>query len=210
MHAEGKVIVIPDVAKFNFGVITEGGIDVAGLQEANTEKVNEVIAFVKSHDVDVKDIKTERYNVTPRYQRCISNNGVCPPPEIVGYTVRQEISVKIRDFSVIGAVLSGAVEHGANSVSQLFFTIDDPTEIENQAREEAIAKAQTKAKAIAKTTGFRIGRLLSISEGYMSPVPKYALTMEAVGRGGDDIAAPVIEPGSQEVIVNVTLSYEIQ
>lgn len=209
VSAEGKVVAVPDVARFTFGVITQGGTDIASLQEENTTKVNDAILFVKSQGVEDKDIKTESYNVEPRYKSCVKNGGVCPPPEIVGYTVRQTVSVKIWDFAQIGSTLSGIIGHGANSVSRLSFTIDDPTEIENEAREEAIAKAQTKAKAIAEAGGFRIGKLLSVSEGYVSPVPKYAMS-EALGRGGGDIPAPVIEPGSQEVIVSVMLRYEIR
>lgn len=226
---EGKVVAVPDVAEFTFSVITQGGKDLSKLQQENTERVNRAIGFVKSKGVDAKDIKTQGYNLEPRYQNVICKqvprpmpavesesytiiDRTCPPPEIVGYTITQTVSVKVRDFTKIGELLAGAVSSGANSVSQLSFVIDDRAALENKAREEAIVKAQAKAKAIAKVGGFRLGKLISINEGWTGPI-SYA-RYEAFGKGGDAMPmaapAPSIEPGSQEVMVSVTLIYEIR
>ena len=213
VSGEGKVITVPDVAEFTFGVVTEGGTDIAGLQDENTGKTNQAIAFVKSNGVDAKDIKTQSYNLTPRYQRFSCPRAAleaepCPPPEIVGYTITQSVLVKVRDFTTIGNILAGVVRSGANTVSQLNFTIDDPDQPQSEARAEAIAKANEKAKSIAKAAGFRLGRLLSISESGRTPPPIF-FREAALGVSAAP-AAPTIEPGSQEVVVNVTLSYEIQ
>lgn len=214
--ADGKVSGAPDIAQFSFSVITEGGTDIAKLQEDNTKKVNQAIAYIKQNGVDSKDIATQDYNVSPRYQysNCLPD-GICPPPEIIGYTVSQTVSVKVRDFSKTGTLLSGVIKEGANSVSQLNFTIDDQTELQNQARAKAIAKAKDKAEELAAAGGFRIGRLLSIEEGsYATPMMArdYAVK-ESYGVGGGIPAptpAPAIEPGSQDIVVTVTLRYEIK
>lgn len=219
---EGKVIAVPDVARFDFTVLTDGGTDVANLQQKNTERMNKVIAFVKEKGVDAKDIKTEYYSLDPRYEsyNCVPApyNSVrpCPPAEIVGYTVRQSVTVKIRDFAKIGGIMGGIVEQGANQVGSLSFTVDDPAKLRDQAREEAIAKAKESAESLARAGGFRIGRLLSIDEngGGYPMYDKYAY-----GRGGEMVAlsaapaaapVPSIEPGSQDIIVSVNLRYEIE
>jgi uncharacterized protein YggE len=115
--------------------------------------------------------------------------------------------VKIRDFAKIGEVVSGVVGSGANSVSELSFAIDDPTAVQNQARGEAIDKARNKARAIAEAGDFSIGRLLSIDENAPGQPPVYG-----VGGAMDEkaLSAPTIEPGSQEVVVTVNLTYEIK
>src|SRR3989338_5762353 len=61
VSGEGKAVGIPDVARFTFSVITEGGKDIAALQQDNASKVNKAIEFVKSKGVDKKDIRTENY-----------------------------------------------------------------------------------------------------------------------------------------------------
>ncbi|MBI4993918.1 SIMPL domain-containing protein [Candidatus Wolfebacteria bacterium] len=214
--AEGKAVAKPDIAKFSFSVITEGGKDMAALQKENTEKTNQAIEFLKSGGIDAKDIKTLNYNLEPRYQyySCpINNTGSqpCPPAEIVGYKIIQNVSVKIRDFSKIGDFVSGVVKNGANEVSQLSFDIDNLTNIQNQAREEAIKKAKEKAENIAKSGDFRLGRLLSIEENGPTPVYGYGMGV-STAKSFETVAisAPTIEPGSQEIIVNITLRYEIE
>jgi len=213
VSAEGKSVSIPDVAEFNFSVVTEGGKNVADLQKTNTEKVNKAIEFAKSNDVDKKDIKTESYNLSPRYQyyEC-KTNGVCPPSEITGYTITQSVSVKVRNFDKIGDLLAGVVKNGANTVSELSFKLDDPTQAEDAARKEAIEKAQKKAEQIADAGGFSLGKLLSIEEGVSSPVyPMYSSGRAESSKMMLDSAvpAPAIEAGSKETTITVTLKYEI-
>ncbi len=212
---DGKVVAVPDVARFSFGAVTEGGKDIASLQKQNSDKVNKAIAYLKGNGVDEKDITTQNYSVDPRYQyfNC-SGEGTtaCPPAEIVGYTVNQAVAVKIRDFSKVGNILSGVVENGANTVSQLQFTIDDPTAVQNEARAKAIDKAKAKAEAIAQAGDFKLGRLLSIDEGGASPSAYQDYGGFGYG-GGAPMAvksSPNIEPGSQEINVVITLSYEIK
>jgi hypothetical protein len=219
VSAEGEVVTVPDVAEFTFSVLTEGGKNIADLQKQNTDKMNAAIGFLKSQGVVEKDIETKTYNLTPRYQsyscgtpRLLPDGEVspCPPPEIAGYSIHQTVGVKIRDFSKIGPVLGGVVQKGANSVSELSFTVDDPESLQDEAREEAIAKAKEKAKSVARAGGFDLGRLLSIDEGGgYAPVPYFA----RAGFGGelaDSKSIPTIEPGSEEIKVTVTLRYEIE
>lgn len=219
VSGEGKVTAVPDVAQFTFGVITEGGKDIGKIQKENTEKMNKAVAFLKEKGIETKDIKTSNYNLSPKYQYfdcsrpLTSSVQPCPPPEIVGYTINQTVSVKIRDFSIIGDVMSGVVTAGANDVSGLSFGIDDQTMVEAGARSEAIMKAKAKAKMVAQAGGFKLGRLLAIEEGsnYYRPMMYATKAMDSMGYGGAEIApAPSIEAGSQDVIVNVTLRYEIK
>lgn len=215
VSGEGKITAIPDVAQFSFSVITEGGKDIAAIQQENAQKANRTIALLKNSGVEDKDIKTANYNLRPRYQyfSCpVNKNSIakpCPPAEIVGYSISQTVSVKIRDFEKAGEILSGIVQSGVNSVSELSFAIDDKTEIENQARQEAIADAIKKAESIAQAGNFNLGKILSISEN-SSPIFYRAAKSFGMSASEDAIISPDIEPGSQEITVGVTISYEIK
>jgi hypothetical protein len=216
VSGEGKVTAVPDIAQFSFSVITEGGTNIASLQSANNEKTNTAIAFLKEQGIDSQDIKTRNYNLSPRYQTYDCSDGtyygsasVCPPSEIVGYTITQTISVKIRDFTKIGDILTGVITAGANSVSQLSFTIDDQTALENEARAEAIANAKVQAEEMAIAAGFKIGKLVSINEGYsynttFASYDESSAVKQASGGGA------TIEAGSQEITANITIIYEIK
>lgn len=212
VSAEGEAIGIPDVAEFTVQVITEGGTDIGALQTENTNKTNAIMAFIKESGVADKDIQTTGYNISPRYERCLAyRNGVCPPPRIVGYTVNAFITVRARDFDTVGDILTGVVEKGANTVSGLTFKIDNHDAILRQARDEAIAEAKIKAEELANVAGFRVGRLLSVHEGHVTP---FMGMKESRAIMSDMAMAPMpavtIEPGSQELTAMVTLTYEIR
>ncbi|MEK7648665.1 MAG: SIMPL domain-containing protein [Patescibacteria group bacterium] len=217
-NGEGKVIAIPDVAQLTFSVITEGGKNLSDLQKDNTTKMNAITDFFKSKKVDPKDIQTQSYSVNPRYQyfncpppKSDQESSVCPPPEINGYTISQTVLVKIRELNSIGDSISGAVDKGANNVSGPDFTIDDPTLLEHRALTEAIKVAKDKAQKLSEVGGYKIGKLISISEESDRPYPYQGMASYDLGGGSAELkAAPSIQAGSQEVRVNVTLTYEIE
>lgn len=214
VSGQGEVVASPDVAIFTFGILTEGGVDIAGLQDKNSESSNAAIAYLKEQGIEEKDIKTQYFNISPRYEytNCFNGEGrTCPPPKIVGYTIRQDVQVKVRDLSTAGELISGVVQKGANTVSQLSFSIDDPTSFEQEAREKAFTEAEAKAKALAKAGGFKLGKLLAVSEGYNNgnQYRSFELSADsAYGVGG--AVAPKIEAGSQEIRISVNVQYEIR
>lgn len=216
VSGDGKAVAIPDVAMFTFQVITQGK-DIAAIEKTSTDKVNEAIAYLKSQGIDAKDIQTQSYDLQPQYQyfSCPMPLGgaarSCPPPQISGYVVTQSAQVKVRDLAKTGTVMAGVVDKGANSTQGPNFTIDDPSQVQNQARAQAIEKAKAKAQALAQAGGFGLGRLLGIDESTSNPIYPRPM-MYGAGAGVSDMkaSAPQIEPGSQEVNVTVTLKYEIQ
>ena len=216
VSAEGKTVAIPDIATFTASVITEGGKDLGSLQAQNTAKTNKIIAYLKGGGVEDKDIQTQSYNVDPRYQysNCgpmpYGGSSTCPPPTIVGYTVTQTVAVKVRALAKAGEIIGGTVDNGANSVSQLQFTLDNPDAAKASARAEALAKAKTKAKEIAQDGGFGVGKLLyiQINDGVQPPM-YYGMGGGVAASKAEIAPAPTIAPGSEDVTVSVTLTYEI-
>lgn len=207
---EGKAVAVPDIAQFSFSVIAEGS-NIQQIQEENAKKINQAIDYLKSEGVAKEDIETKSYDLQPRYEysNCSPMGGVCPPPRIAGYTLSQTVAVKLRDFDKTGSILAGVVAKGANSISQLFFTVDDKTKVESEARAKAIAQAKVKAQAAAQAADVKLGRLLSVSEFASYPSPGF----EGMGMGGAERAitlTPQIEPGAEEITITVDLVYEIR
>lgn len=206
VSAEGKTIVTPDIATLSFSVVSEGR-DPEKLSVDNTKKMNAAIDFMKAQGVEAKDIKTAGYNLSPRYEYDEDRRTTF----ISGYTLSQTVAIKVRDFSKIGKMLGALPGLGINQIGSLSFDIEDQDKFLNTAREEAFAKAHAKAKAMAKQNGARIRRVVTFSESQGGYYPRPVL--EAYGKGAADLAAvpaPSIEPGSQEVTVNVTVVYEIR
>ncbi|MFZ2299815.1 MAG: SIMPL domain-containing protein [Candidatus Moraniibacteriota bacterium] len=210
VSGEAKMESASDIATFTASVVTEGGNNVAEIQQQNVDKMNVINAFLKEQGVEKKDLKTSQYALTPRYsyQNC-DGRSICPPPSISGYTLTQTLTVKVRDLTPLGIILSGIIEKGANSVSGISFTVDDNTDARQKARTEAIAKAQKEARDIAKAGGFRVGKLISIYED-SGVTPGYPMNYGGMGGVAELKAAPIIEPGTQSDKVRMNLTYEIR
>ncbi|MDO8505239.1 MAG: SIMPL domain-containing protein [bacterium] len=201
---EGKVTAIPDIATVEVGVVTEKS-DVLAAQKENTSKVNELLKKVKDLKIEDKDIQTTNYQINPQYDYQSGRQ------TLRGYSITQSVKIKIRDLGKIGVLLSSVGEAGANQVSGVSFTIDEPEVLRQQAREKALDNAREKAKSLADHADVKLGKIVSFSEsgGGMPPTPYYARA-EALGMGGDmAMKSPDIQAGSLEVIVSVNVSYEI-
>lgn len=211
VSAEGKANIVPDVAYTSLSVVSKGA-DPAEVMEKNNEVMNKVNEAVKGFGIEAKDIKTSNYNLNPDYQW----NEVARQNKIIGYTMTQTLTLKIRDLSKVSQVLAAIGPLGVNQVGDVSFGVDDPDKYLAEAREEAIAKAKEKAKLITEKAGARLGNVVNVSEyqnggGY--PMPYY----EKMGMGGDAMVrssiapiAPSIEPGSQEISLTVNLTYELR
>jgi len=204
VSASGKATALPDIAAFSFSVVSEGQ-EPNKIASENNKKINAAVDAVKKNGVDGKDIKTSGYNLSPRYEYDEKIRSTF----ISGYTLTQTVSVKIRDFTKISKILSVLPGLGINQVGSLGFDAEESEKYLSEARKEAFEKAYAKAKEMAKQNGARI-RLVTFSESSGYPYPIYAISKASFDMGGGEaVPAPNIEPGSQEVTVNVNVTYEI-
>jgi len=200
---EGKVKAEPDTAKVDIGLITEGK-DSISVQNENSSKMNKAIDYLKKEGVSSEDIKTANYSLSPKYEYSKGKS------TLVGYILNQTLEVTVRDLNKTGEILDGAVSNGANQINSISLFVDKPEDLKNKAREDAVKKAKDQALAVSKIAGFSLGRIVGFSENTFGQVPMY---YEAMGKGGgvSSVApAPQIEPGTQEITINVTLTYLIK
>lgn len=213
--AEGKVLAKPDIAKIVISVITQG-TKAETVQEENNKKMTEAIAFIKEQGIVSEDIQTSSYNLTPQYDYdwCRRDNPLISyscPPKIVGYELNQSISTKIRDFDKINTIIGGLTEKGVNRISNVSFEIDEPEAYKNEARIQALNKIEERAKVLSEKTNLRLGKIINITEG-QSIYPAFSLDMKAMGgvmEESREMGAP-IEMGTEEVVINLNVTYEIK
>jgi uncharacterized protein YggE len=216
VSGNGEVFAVPDRATFTVSVREEGD-DVAGAQDKATAKINAIIAYLKEAGVEEKDIKTQSYNVNPKYEytQAACTNFSCPPSNqrLVGFEVYQTLEVKVQDPKKAGELLTGVGGKGASEVSSLSFTVEDEDALRAQAREQAITEAKEKADALAKQLGVSVVRVVGFYEdaGGYPPMPY------AYGKGGvamdaalESRVAPTLPTGENKIVSNVNVTYEIR
>lgn len=203
VSGEGKVFVKPDVAIVAISVKTEALRSDEAVRQ-NNEKMNAIIKAVKNLGVDEKDIKTTAYNLYPVYDYTDKTGRT-----LDGYSLDQQITVKVRNFEKISSVLDKATANGANDVSNLQITVDDPEASKAEARKLAIEQAKQKAVEMAKNSGLKLGKVIDVQENFYD---NYPVSYEAEGatlRKAVSVA-PDIEAGEQEITVTVSLTYSVK
>ncbi len=203
----GTVYAKADIANISVGLKTGTKKTAAEATKESTNKMNNIIAELKKLKIEERDIKTSNYNLNPVYNYTQDNGQV-----LDGYEVSQNLDLKVRDLNVIGDVIAKTTEQGANQIGNINFTIDDEFALKNQARELAIEKAKEKASMIAKQSGMKLGSIKDVSEGSVSPVyPMYANEkMSLAADNKESLSPPVIQTGQNEIMVDVTLTYEVK
>ena len=199
---EGKVTVSPDIAVVMAGVTAQATTVKAAQNQLNTA-INAVSDAIKKLGVDAKDIQTTGYNIYPTYDYTDGRQ------RITGYQASANLTIKVRDIEKANSVVDAATASGANQVGGISFDVDDKTKAQNEAREKAVAEAKRKAEAAAKIAGFSLGRIINYNEdfgGQPRPIPLMAKA-EMTGGGG---VPTEIEPGTSDIVVAVTLWYELK
>ena len=214
VSGEGSVFAVPDTATFSY-TVQDTQKDVQTAQDNIAKKANDILAYLKSQGVDEKDIQTTDYSVSPQYEwnQTACTSDYCPPGRqtLTGYQASETVTVKVRDTTKAGGLLSAVGTKGATQVSGLNFTVADEKSLEDQARGKAIMNAQAKAETLASQLGVSLVRVVSFSE---NSGPYYY----GKGMGGATVAmdsapapvAPEISLGQNKITSNVTVTYEIR
>jgi uncharacterized protein YggE len=207
LTGEGTVRAKPDMATLQLGVVAEAVTARDALSE-NTSRMAEIVAALREDGIESRDLQTSDFSIEPRYSQPQPGREAEPfVPRIVGYAVRNTLTVRIRDLDETGALLDKAVTLGANTISGPSFTVADPSALQDSARKAAMRDALRKAELYAEAAGISLTRILRIDEagGY---APQPAMMAREMKAQAYDAAVP-IESGELSVTAQVSISWEI-
>ncbi len=211
MHVtgEGRISVAPDMAEIQIGVVREAETASEALK-ANNEAMAAIIAAMKEGGIADKDLQTSSFSIQPKYYYPPQkSSGESQEPRIVGYTVSNNLTIRVRELAKTGEFLDQVVSLGANSGGNIAFTNADTAAIITQARAAAMADAKNRAHTLAGAASITLGNILEISESGSRPGPiplsRGKVFAEAMARD----AVPV-EGGESTYAVNVSVTFEIR
>jgi uncharacterized protein YggE len=209
IEGHGEVIAAPDTAFITSGVTSQGATAREAL-DANTAAMNELIATLKAAGIEARDIQTSGFSVSPNYvySDARDENGYTLPPRINGYQVYNTVTVRVRDLPSLGTVLDKAVTVGANTINGVSFSVDDPSDLYDEARKAAFADARAKAELYATAAGVDLESIRSINESQGFAQPPQPYMMETMAR--DVAASPVpVEAGELTFAINVSVAWDL-
>jgi uncharacterized protein len=186
----GVVAVVPDEASVTAGVHTQAASASDALSQ-NARLMNSVVAALKA--AGGSNLQTQQVSLYPQ-----TND----QNQVTAYVADNSISAKTK-IAGAGALIDAAVAAGANTVSGPSLDVSDRDARYRDALGKAVEDARAKAEALGKAGGFGVGQVSTVTEQAASaPVPVF---QAAVAKSD---ATPV-EPGTQDVTADVTITFRI-
>jgi uncharacterized protein len=192
------------IATFNVGVNVINDKKEPAVAEAN-QKINAVTEAVKNFGIDEKDIKTQNLSVyqDERILSPLSNQ----QSKLGQWRVNTSITITLREVDKASALADLLTSTGANNLNGPNFSFDDTTKFESDLVASAIKNAKNKAENIAKASGRKLGKVVSVVEG-SGGVNYYPVAMKAAG-GALDSSRASFEPGTGTISKSVTVVFEL-
>jgi uncharacterized protein YggE len=200
----GTVTVAPDVAVVSLGVQAQASTVVEAQQQASNAMAD-VMAALKSNGVEEKDIATQYYNISPVY----SYDRDTGKQTLEGYSVSNTVNVKIRDVGNAGIIIDAVAAAGGDytRINSITLTVDQPEKYNEQAREEAMNDAASRAKQLAKLAGVKLGSATYINESLNNT--SQTIYYDSVKVAGATSVPTSISPGETEITLTVQVVYSI-
>lgn len=202
ISGEGTATLVPDAAVLTLSVVTPGDNAPEAL-DANSRQLTAIVETLKAAGLDERDLQTSGFSINPRYADRRDDPNA--PLKIIGYEVRNGLSVRVRDLTRLSGVLDEVVKAGANEMGGISFQVSDREAALNDARKAAVKDARAKAELYAQAAGVRLGRLVMISEmgSGSGPVPMFKAEMAMMR------ADVPVQAGEESLSASVTLQFEL-
>src|SRR5688572_20786367 len=207
---DAQTKIAPDTAVVTFSVVTQGK-QALDAQQENAKKSEAVKTAVEAITQNAKtEIKTSDYSLSPEQDYYSGKM-----PKILGYEVKNTVTVSINDLNQVGAIIDAATKAGANSVEGIRFIIGETSPAQGDALALATKQAMAKAESIAQSLNGRIVRVVETHESGAPLLPSssssgYAMTNTTMMSPAKPVYNTPVQAGSLDVRSNVVLVVEVE
>jgi uncharacterized protein YggE len=153
---DAEIKVVPNQVVLALGVETRDR-SLSTARTRNDNAVRAVMAAIHSFQIDPTDVQTDFIHVTIHYNSSAET-------VVDHYVVEKSIAVTLKDVSKFEALLSAALEAGANHVDGVEFLTTELRKYRDEARALAAKAAIEKANDLAAAAGLKVvGKPTSVS-----------------------------------------------
>lgn len=194
--ADGKFESAPDTAVLRLDIAAQDDSSRAAYNKA-VGAADRVRQALKDNGIDAKAMQIGFYSVQPMY------DWKNPKHKVTGYRVSTNLTLKLRDFSKIGAVIEQTADIDSMQNQSLSYTLEDVEPAKAKAAEDALRKARNQAAAVVTAGGRTLGELLyasvDVNQQVIMPLP---MMKRAAVSGAAMPEAPTAEFTPQSVTIN--------
>jgi len=205
VNGNSEITSMPDFARvyINIETLEDSAQDA---KDANARISDDVMDALDKLNFKDSEIETISYDIYEDYSW--ENDG----RKFNGYKVSNRIRITVEEYDFVATVVDDVVDAGA-LIQSINFEISEETEneLKVQALEKATQDAREKAEAIARGSGGKLGRVVSINAGdyYYRPYMLY----ESAGMADSaalEKATTQISPRELIVNGNVQVVYKVR
>lgn len=189
--------------QMKIGSITIGSTAEEALTE-NSICMEQVLYALRALHLTNEDYETCQFSINPTYTPYPKDPPLNWKPSINGYEVTNTLLIHTDKLELAGRIIDEANRAGANSITDIRFTLRNSRDYWTEALSAAGANAVRDAQAIASATGVKLIRILSITLNH-TQIHSPQINLACMAK-----SATPIEPGEISITANVNLVYEIE
>jgi uncharacterized protein YggE len=160
VSGSATIHVVPDEIFIGVGVESFN----ASLESAtskNDSSIRAIVNALRSLGIPEQKIRTEAMSVDIAYV-----DSSRPSKGVDGYFARKNLTVQVGDSATAERAVKASLANGANRILGIQYNTTQMRKLRDEAREKASAAAREKAELLAGQFGAKVGRAMSIREGY--------------------------------------------
>jgi len=183
----GKVTVDADLAQLSFTLNAHEATAKAAYKKL-TDQTKMVADTLSQFGVTGKDVQITWYSMYPTYKY----NEKGQQSGVDYFDASRTVNVNLRKLDKVNEVLDALADKEIYSLSSVNYMLENRQDAQDKARELAVADAQRRAAAVAKSLGIKLGNIIGASEYNNDYGPIY-------GTGSEQV----------DVQMNLEVNYEI-
>lgn len=201
---EGKANLVPDI--YTFSITAEHTADTTkAVSDALATQLAQTQIILDENTIEQKDIQSQGININRN--RIYDNNS----SREQWYRGTHTLNITIRDIDNAGQIIDSLTAIDGLLVNGGSYDHDDESSTLEIARSNAFEDARSKAEALAKLSGMKLGKPLSISENIINnnyPIMYRAVSMEMAA--DSSVPSTEINPWQQELQVQLNVVFEMR
>jgi uncharacterized protein len=209
--ADGKFESAPDTALLQFNIAAQDTTS-RGAYDKASAAAEQVRQALKNNGIDPKAAEIGFFAVQPMF------DWKDPKHRVISYRVASNVTVKLHEFSKVGALTEQMAEIESTDSQSLSYTLENVEAAKVKATEDAMHKARNQANAVAVAGGRALGDLLyasvDVNQQAIVPLQVAARPMTAMRAAGvlAEPASPTegFTPHSVTINAHVNVMYALK
>jgi len=151
VNSTSEMKVTPEKALFSITTLSVDGSAQRAISR-NKQQSQDIIAVLERNGILDEDISYSYPAVSG-----LTTQG--------NYQASSAINISVNDLSILDNLIAELYSVGVSSISEIYFTVNSPEEVEKRATDQALKKAKKRAREIARSSGklFGFGKVVSVT-----------------------------------------------